>query len=212
MDRVFVGVNRITTTPLGAVSLSIDPHESDYNTEESIHWYPMRVTYHRETKIKMLLDNLGIENFLPMHYEYVETKNEGKKRLLVPAIHNLIFVHSSQETITHLKMTREEFSPMRYMMQRSLSDTPTQTIMTVPDRQMDNFIKVASIQDDRVFFLNYDEAQKIRGRRCKIIEGHFAGVEGTIKRISKNKRVVVQIEGVAAVAIAFVPASCLTLQ
>jgi hypothetical protein len=39
----------------------------------------------------------------------------------------------------------------------------------------------------------------------------FEGIEGTIKRINKNKRVVVQSEGVAAVAIAFVPANCLKL-
>jgi transcription antitermination factor NusG len=45
----------------------------------------------------------------------------------------------------------------------------------------------------------------------RVNEGHFAGVEGVIKRIRKNKHVVVQIEGVAAVAITFVPASYLTL-
>ena len=108
-------------------------------------------------------------------------------------------------------MTRKEFSPMRYMVRKSVSDNHVTEIITIPDRQMDNFIKVASVQDDRIFYLDYEEVQNISGKRCKIIEGYFAGVEGTIKRISKNKRVVVQIEGVAAVAIAFVPSSCLTL-
>lgn len=198
-------------------SLLPPSQESVYNAENQqvtgnlTKWFPMRVTYHRELKIKMLLDELGIENFVPMCYALLETKSEGKKRVLVPAIHNLIFVHSTQETLTHLKMTRKEFEPMRYMMRRSLSDTQPMTIMTIPDKQMEDFIKVASVQDDRIIFLNYAEAQKISGKRCRVIEGFFAGVEGTIKRISKNKRVVVQIEGVAAVAIAFIPASCLTL-
>jgi transcription antitermination factor NusG len=162
-------------------------------------------------KIKAMLDESSIESFIPMRYELVETRNEGKKRILLPAIHNLVFVHSTQETLTQLKMTRKEFSPMRYMMKRSTADTKSSEIMTVPDDQMNNFMRVASVQDDRVMFLNYDELNNNVGKRVKIIDGYFSGVEGTIKRINRNKRVVVQIDGVAAVAIAFVPASCLTL-
>ena len=180
-------------------------------TKGEIQWFPMRVTYHREMKIKSLLDNFNIENFIPMRYELVETKDEGKKRILLPAIHNLIFVHSTQEVLTELKMTRKEFSPMRYMMKHSLDETEPAEIMTIPENQMNNFMKVASVQDDRVFFLNYEEAKNISGKRCRIIEGYFAGVEGTIKRISKNKRVVIQIEGVAAVAIAYIHSSQLSI-
>lgn len=180
-------------------------------TKDQVLWFPMRVTYHREMKIKNLLDKSNIENFVPMRFELVETKNEGKKRMLLPAIHNLVFVHSTQEVLTHLKMTNKEFSPMRYMMKRPLSDDQRQEIITIPDEQMNNFMKVASVHDDRVFFLNYDELQNKTGRRVKIIDGDFAGVEGIIKRINRNKRVVVQIEGIAAVAIAFVPANYLTL-
>ena len=171
----------------------------------------MRVTYHRETRIKFLLDELGIVNFLPMHYELVETKDRGKKRVLKPAIHNLIFVKSTQETLTELKMTREEFAPMRYMIKRPLSSGEKSEIMLVPDREMENFMRVASVQDDRVMFLeNNDFINKV-GQRVKVTDGYFAGVEGVIKRINKNKRIVVQLEGVAAVAIAFVPASQLSL-
>lgn len=178
----------------------------------SVHWFPMRVTYHRELKIKALLDSIGVENFLPMHYELVESKTGGKKRVLMPAIHNLIFVKSSQEFLTELKMTREEFAPMRYMMKRSLTDGKGDSeIICVPNQQMENFMRVASVQDDRVMFLdNSDYINKI-GQRVKVIDGYFSGVEGVVKRINKNKRVVVQLESLAAVAIAFVPASCLKL-
>lgn len=171
----------------------------------------MRVTYHREMKIKALLDAIGVENFLPMHWEMVESKQGGKKRVLLPAIHNLLFVKSSQEFLTELKTTRTELSPLRYMMKRPLPGEEKSEIITVPDQQMENFMKVASVQDDRVMFLeNNDFVNKV-GQRVKVTEGYFAGVEGIIKRINKNKRIVVQLEGVAAVAIAFVPASQLSL-
>lgn len=173
------------------------------------HWFPMRVTYHRELKIKSILDDLGIENFLPMHFELVETKTGGKKSVLTPAIHNLLFVHSTQERLTELKMTREKLSPMRYIMKRS-SDNQSE-IMHVPDQQMENFMRVASVQDDRVMFLDNNDFINKVGQRVKVIDGCFSGVEGVIKRINRNKHVVVQLEGLAAVAIAFVPASHLSL-
>lgn len=187
------------------------PANQSVRNESLVRWFPMRVTYHRELRIKALLDSIGVENFLPMHYELVETKKDGKKRMLLPAIHNLIFVRSSQEVLTELKMTREEFAPMRYMMKRPLSSGEKSEIMHVPDQQMENFMRVASVQDDRVMFLENNEYIKKVGQRVRVVDGCFSGVEGVIKRINKNKRVVVQLEGLAAVAIAFVPASCLTI-
>lgn len=168
----------------------------------------MRVTYHRELKIKNCLDSLEIDNFLPMRYEMVETA-KGPKRKLVPAIHNLIFVHSSQNAITDLKMGRREFEPMRYMTKKDKNGA--HEIIHVPDRQMDNFIKVASTQDDTVFFLDPGDYLNKIGKQVRIIAGPFKDVEGVVKRIKKNKSIVVQIEGVAAVAIAFVPANHLML-
>jgi hypothetical protein len=76
---------------------------------------------------------------------------------------------------------------------------------------MNNFMRVASVQDDSVIFLDYKNFIGKEGRRVRINEGTFAGVEGVIKRIKKNKHVVVHIEGITAVAVAFVPSSYLSI-
>ena len=172
---------------------------------DDIRWYPMRVTYHRELRIKELLDNLSIENYVPMYYDLADSP-EGPHKMLMPAIHNLIFVHASQEVLTLLKMHRKEFEPMRYMMKTS-ADGHTE-ILYVPDRQMENFMKVASMQDESVIFLDARSSSNM-GRRVRITAGRFKGIEGVVKRIKKNKLFLVQIDGVAAVAITYVPADCL---
>ena len=157
--------------------------------------------------MKKLLDELEIENFLPMRFDYVKT-SAGKKKKMVPAIRNLIFVRTSQAALTELKTTKADFEPLRYMMRKSHS-TGQSEIIHVPDTEMNNFMRVASVNDDRVMILdNNDFISKI-GKRVEVTEGYFAGVEGVIKRIKRNKHVVVQIDGVAAVAITFVPARCL---
>ena len=196
-----------------AVSPSYVLHQSPFvmlKTEEQ-HWFPMRVTYSRELKAKDYLDSIGVENFVPMHYVHEKGKHP-RHRVLKPAISSLIFVHSCQKDITELKMTRSELTSLRYIMHPVYDNNHNKLrsdILTVPDKQMDNFIKVASVLDDRVFYMeNLDFVGK-PGQRVKVVEGDFSGVEGTIKRVKKNKCVVVQIENVAAVAIAFLPAAFL---
>lgn len=70
------------------------------------------------------------------------------------------------------------------------------TIMTVPDKQMENFMRVASRTDDSVMFLDNETVVGKEGKRV-------------IRRVKRCKRVVVEIEGVASVAIAYVPAGML---
>lgn len=165
-------------------------------------WYPMRVTYNREMQMKSCFDALGIECFVPMKY-VIEEEDYAVKEKLVPAIHNLIFVHSTQETITGLKMNNKDFAPLRYMMKHT-GDSETQ-IMTVPDREMENFIQVTAMTDHSVIFLEDSDYLKKIGKTVRIKEGQFKDVVGVVKRIKRNRCVVIRIEGVAAVALTNVP-------
>ena len=193
----------------------------------------MRVTYQREMKVKAELDRLGIECFVPMRYRIVESRNQGTtevrrgantiatphsqrenltndtniRRELVPAINNLIFVRLTQERISELKMSNEVLEPLRYMMDRTASRE--HAIMTVGDREMENFMRVASRTDDSVMFLDEETVVGKEGKRVEIMGGAFEGVTGVIRRIKRCKRVVVELEGIASVAIVFVPVALL---
>ena len=174
--------------------------------KELVLWYPMRVSYGREEKIKEALDTLNIRNFLPMQRQrgWVDDKGEPHQKL-VPAVRNLIFIHSSQEHITELKMFNKECNSLRYMT-NPFSHSDDDYLLTVPDRQMENFIRVAAVQDDSLFYLDPNaEFLRVLGRKVRITDGNFKDAIGTIKRIKNNKRVVVEIQGVVAVAITFVP-------
>ena len=158
-------------------------------------WFPMRVTYQREMKVKAELDRLGNDGDMEL------------RRVLVPAISNLIFVRSTQNRVSELKRTNEVLEPLRYMMDRTASCE--HTIMTVADREMENFMRVASRTDDSVMFLDEETVVGKKGKRVEIMGGAFEGVTGVIRRVKRCKRVVVEIEGVASVAIAWVPAGML---
>ena len=232
-------------------------------------YFPMRVTYQREMKVKAELDRLGIENFVPMRYRIVELRRETNtnltdgtnipelrretntnltddtnmrelrretntnltddtnirdhgdertqmtrikriygttelRRELVPAISNLIFVRSTQERVSELKQSNEVLGPLRYMIDHTASRE--HAIMTVSDRDMANFMRVASVTDDSVMFLDNETVVGKEGKRVEIMGGAFEGVTGVIRRVKHCKRVVVELEGIASVAIAYVPA------
>ena len=140
----------------------------------------------------------------------VERQNDGDtelRRVLVPAINNLIFVRSTQERLSELKQTNEVLEPLRYMMDRTAAQE--HAIMTVADREMENFMRVASRTDDSVMFLDNETVVGKEGKRVEIMGGAFEGVTGVIRRVKRCKRVVVEIEGVASVAIAYVRAELL---
>ena len=97
--------------------------------------------------------------------------------------------------------------PLRYMMDHTAAGE--HAIMMVADRKMENFMRVASRTDDSVMFLDNETVIGKEGKRVEIMGGAFEGVTGVIRRVKRCKRVVVEIEGVASVAIAYVRAELL---
>lgn len=176
----------------------VDSQISIRNSRLKLQWYALRITYSRELALKEYLDANGIENFIPMHYEY-SVRNERRVRKLVPVIHNLVFVHSSRNRIDQIKDTMNMTLPIRYIM-----DKETRQPIIIPDSQMRSFMAIAGNYDQQLVYLEPSTVSFRKGDRVRVIGGAFAGIEGEFLRIKNDWRVVVSIEGVVAVATAFI--------
>lgn len=172
-------------------------------TRADVVWYALRITYGREMALKEYLDTQHIENFIPMCTKYV-MKHDKKICQIVPVVHNLIFVHSSRLVIDELKTTISASLPIRYIMNRE-----EQVPLVVPDSQMHHFIAVAGTLNEQLIYLAPTEIAYKKGDRVRVTAGVFAGVEGEIMRIKGDRRIVVSIQGVMAVATAFIHPSLL---
>lgn len=161
-------------------------------------WYPLRVPYGRELKLKSLLDSMGITNFVPMQYKIVTTKGKQMKAL-VPAIRNLIFVNSTHNLITDLKNSVERSTPFRHIMDKS-----TNSPIVVPAKDMENFIAVAGTMDEQLIYLSEISPTLRRGDKVVVTSGVFTGVEGRVVRIKKDRRVMVSIDSIATVVTAYI--------
>jgi len=199
---IFCLKNRIFANSKGQM-MTITPTEKRLQ----LHWYPMRITYGRPERMKRfqeMLNHEHIENFMPMRVVFDKTENWDVRKTYVPAVNGLIFVHSSQEQLTNLKMTRKEFEPMRYCTNH-FAENESDRILVIPDGQMENFMRTYKRLDSRIALLEYTDFIAKPGKRVRITQGDFENTVGTVKRIKKSQCVVVEIEGFTALAITFVP-------
>lgn len=135
------------------------------NKSTDVFWYPLRVTYSRELLLKEALDAENIENFIPMHYEYVK-KADRKVRKLVPVVHNLVFVHSSLACIDRIKQSVGLSLAVRYIIDRE-----TNRPLIVPDSQMRSFIAVSGNYEEQIVYLDPAVTALQKGDRVRITGG-----------------------------------------
>jgi hypothetical protein len=114
-------------------------------SSEKMQWFAMRATYRRGMQIKELLDQKGINSFIPMRYE-IHLKNGRRRRELVPVIRDIVFVHTTQTELQRIKYGIPYF---QYMM-----DIRNGEKIIVPDEQMKRFIAVDSFLIKKFFDLH----------------------------------------------------------
>lgn len=167
------------------------------NNKQDLVWFAMSAPYCRELEAKRLLDNRSIENFIPMCYK-ISVKKNKKTRVLVPAIHNLIFVRTTRSII---KETKQQISILQYI---TRTDNGKNIPVIVPDIQMQQFITVSETNNEQLIYLRPEEINLKKGTRVRILGGTFDGVEGIFVKIKgiRSRRVVVVIPGITAVVTA----------
>ena len=61
-----------------------------------IQWFAMRATYHREMAVRTLLEQAGIECYLPT-VQKLKMNHGHKVRVEAPLVSSLIFVHCDKD-------------------------------------------------------------------------------------------------------------------
>lgn len=172
--------------------------KSDINRLEEPAWFAMSATFGRELKAKTFLESKQVKCFVPMRYEIVKDKTQGKIRKLVPAINNLIFVYTTKERIQALK------SVAGYLQYLTKPVGGKNIPIIVPEYQMQQFMTVCDTYNENLIYLSLDEINLKEGTPVRIIGSVFDGVEGTFVKVNKSRKksVVVMIQGLTAVMIA----------
>ena len=174
--------------------------------EAVVRWYPMRI-FHSSIKRQNELNEL-LSQEPTIDRTYVPQRLvDGEDRTYVPALANYIFIHCSLKDLREIKADKTKFDNLRYVMTLGCDDSfnPISEIAYVPDKQMEDFMRVIESDNEQVLMLeNLGFACK-PGEKVRITSGVFEGVEGTLKSIKKHLSVVIPIKNILAVAITNVP-------
>ena len=165
--------------------------------EEQPAWYAMSAPYCRELKAREALSGFNVECWVPMRYEVVK-RGRIKQRMLVPVLHNLIFVFDRRSRIDEVKRR------IGYLQYRTMVNEGKNVPIVVPASQMADFRRVCESENDKVRVLLPGSVSLEKGTKVRIISGEFEGVEGTFVRLAggRGRRVMVEIPFVASVVTA----------
>ena len=142
-------------------------------------WYAIRVYHNRTARIREQLQKGQVHHYVP------------------EIIDSLVFLDTDEDYLRNFE--QQNFSHL-WVYRAPGASTPT----VIPDAEMEMFLFVCTAGQQGLTYLGDDKPEYHQGDRVRVIDGPFKGAEGHIKRIKKDRRLVVTINGVAAVATSFI--------
>lgn len=165
-------------------------------------WYALKVFYNKVFEIEEYLREHGIESYIPIEEAVIWVRGVKKTRRK-PAISSLMFFRSTETSARELQKLLKD----RAIVYTDRTDDKKRPA-AIPEREMNLFMLVASSGDKGLEYFSDDRTTWRTGEHVRVTEGILKGAEGYIRRIGGNRRLVVSIQGVCAVATSYIP-SCL---
>ena len=152
--------------------------------------------YNRVVYLRSLFPE-DVETYTPM--QTVEQYERGQlsyvEKQLIPS---LLFVRCSEDWL--VKFKHEHNADFMYYAEPESSRPGA-----IPDSEMRSFILVTSADAGRdVKYFGADAPEYRTGDRVRVTGGIYAGAEGYIKRIKKDRKLIVSVTGVAVVAVSYI--------
>ncbi len=187
-------------------------------------WYALKVFYNKVFEIEKILQREHLEVYFPTRRELVKgsglrrsgdtsrldstryVKDADKKVWRrIPVVNSLLFVRADEEEINKVRALVYGYALVYYNAERS---GPA----VIPDREMTIFRMVADSGIEGLEFYSREDIVNFRqGARVRVTAGTLKGAEGYIKRIKRDRRLLVAIEGFVAVATSYLPPEMLEI-
>ncbi len=192
-------------------------------------WYAIKVFFNKVFRMEDILSDKDLETYLPVQ----KIQLKGREHMLAarrlaqvddyhrrdaryiqegpviyerrPLVTSLIFVKASSEEILQVSISLRDEQIMGRSLGFVYKTADWKEFASIPQKQMESFRLVVESGQSGLDFYSADAFELKEGDKVKVLEGPLAGAEGYIKRIKKNRRLLVCIEGVIAVATSYIP-------
>lgn len=151
--------------------------------DETPCWFASRI-FKSRSLILAYLENRGVETYIP--------RLNGR-----PVMTSLVFVHCARATALVYK--HDWFDKVMLYSEPGHGDPKV-----IPEEQVETLRELLRIKDLDLLVIENPEPAFLVGQKVRVLEGPLKGFTGVVKRIKGDRRLVIAIEGVVAVATAFI--------
>lgn len=154
-------------------------------------WLPVQTVYNKELLVADYFKQQGLEHYIPMMYELRDTECSDKCcHVLVPAIHNLIFVRHLYDANWCRQLVAQSPLPL-YFLKKERHGTD---YCTVSERDMQNFMRAT---DPEIQGTRFIDSEKLRGKRSVPVRvvrrGPLYGVTGKFLRYGGRHYIAIEM-------------------
>ena len=147
-------------------------------------------------KVKSIEDQLkkdGVTHFVHKTIKYVPRHRNrgGMREVETPSVSGLIFLQGAPELLqNYLDKNKKPY--------KLCKNCSTGKVATIPCNQMEPFMRVAETEPERLRFLLRPFVYYSKNRTLlRILTGEYAGLEGYVIRIARDRRLVIDVGGMA---------------
>lgn len=159
-----------------------------------LQWYALKVFYNKVFDVEDLLKKAHVESYIPVEDVVIEINGHRKVRRR-PVINSLMFVRTDVHMLKHLLSGPLCNQALVYL--NAERNAPA----AISEREFEAFRLVTSHGHEGLeYFCDEAMVNLSTGQKVRVIEGPFKGTEGYIKRIRRDRRILVVIHGIVAVA------------
>ena len=150
-------------------------------TAEQQPWYAIRTFNCQEQKVSRYLTEKGCNHFIPMILVKKSCENNKEKQILVPAIHNLLFVQKKGTQQDMKQLFSECNTPISIFRQPGV-----QQLCEIPAKDMTEIRMLCDPQFETSVYMTQGEAEAMEGKEVRVVHGPFKGAVGRLVRKQKH--------------------------
>jgi hypothetical protein len=183
-------VNKETETEKESISVVV-PNNDDKDNCTS--WSYLFVHNQKVKSIEEQLKKDGVTHFVHKTIKYVPRHRNrgGMREVETPSVSGLIFLQGYSETL-------QDYLDKNIKPYKLCKNCSTGKVATIPCNQMEPFMRVAETEPERLRFLLRPFVYYSKNRTLlRIVTGEYAGLEGYVIRIARDRKLVMDVGGMA---------------
>lgn len=183
-------VNKETETEKESIP-EVVPNNDDKDNCTS--WSYLFVHNQKVKSIEEQIKKDGVTHFVHKTIKYVPRHRNrgGMREVETPSVSGLIFLQGDPETL-------QDYLDKNIKPYKLCKNCSTGKVATIPCNQMEPFMRVAETEPERLRFLLRPFVYYSKNRTLlRIVTGEYAGLEGYVIRIARDRKLVMDVGGMA---------------